>query len=242
MKHVRLLLLPVMAAALLIAGCAGFEFDSGKKITQLREGMAYAEVVALLGQPETTQLQQGRFMARWSLHVMWKGNVPHDLEFNAKTRRLIAWKANEEEYQKSQQRLATAFGVAPADAPVAPGTENPAGLGGGGQWARELLGRELVQSSSGSGHYSMKTLFLCRNGTYRFNRNSGNFGGGSYGSAYSDARSGAAGRWRASGPANAGTLVLRANNGSQQTFRVAISDEGFYLNGSKWLRGDDSGC
>ena len=111
MKHVRQLLLVVMAATLLLAGCAGFEFDSGKKITQLREGMTYPEVVALLGQPASSQLEQGRFMARWSLHVAWKGNVPYDLEFNAKTRRLIAWKANEEEYQKSQQRLAAAFGV-----------------------------------------------------------------------------------------------------------------------------------
>lgn len=237
MKHIRLLLLPVAAAALLLAGCAGFEFDSGKKITQLREGMTYPEVVTLLGQPVTSQLEQGRFMARWSLHVAWKGNVPYDLEFNAKTRRLIAWKANEEEYQKSQQRLATAFGVS-ADAPGGAETENPAASGNAEHWSKDLLGRELALISSGSGHYSQKSLFLCRNGTYRTSSNSGNFGGG----AYSDARRGAAGRWQASGPANAGVLVLRANNGSQQRYRVTVSEEGLYLDGTRWQRGKDSGC
>lgn len=238
MKHVRPLLV-VMAAALLLAGCAGFEFDSGKKITQLREGMTYPEVVALLGQPETTQLQQGRFMARWSLHVMWKGNVPHDLEFNAQTRRLIAWKANEEEYQKSQQRLGATFGVPPPDASGGAGTENPAGSGGG-HWAKELHGRELMQAgnTNSSGQYAKRTMVLCRNGTYRTSSNSGNFGGG----LAIDARGGSAGRWQASGPANAGTLVLRANNGSQQRYRVNISDEGFYLDGTKWWRGDATGC
>lgn len=235
MKHARLLLLPVMAAALLIAGCAGFEFDSGKKIAQLREGMAYAEVVALLGQPEMTQLQQGRFTARWSLHVMWKGNVPHDLEFNAKTRRLVAWSANEEEYQKSQQRLAATFGVSTD----APGTENPA-ASGGAHWAKELQGRELMQSgnTNSSGQYSKRMMILCRNGTYRTSSNSGNHGGG----LFLDSRGGSAGRWQASGPANAGTLVLRANNGSQQRYRVNISDEGFYLDGTKWWRGENAGC
>ncbi len=240
MKDVRRLSLVVMAAALLLAGCAGFEFDSGKKITQLREGMTYPEVVALLGQPESTQLDRGRFMARWSLHVMWKGNVPYDLEFNNKTRRLIAWKANEEEYQKSQQRLGAAFGV-PADAPGGPGTGGST-TSGGASWSRELLGRELALISSGTGHGSMKIMILCRNGTYRLNSESGNFGGGSYGSAYSSAQSRGAGRWQASGPAHDGTLVLRANNGSQQRYRVNVSEEGLYLDGTRWQRGKDSGC
>ncbi len=236
MKCVRQLLLVAMAATLLLAGCAGFEFDSGKKITQLRAGMSYAEVVTLLGQPESTQLDRGRFMARWSLHVMWKGNVPHDLEFNNKTRRLISWKANEEEYQKSQQRLGAALGVS-ADAPGGPGAGGST-TSGGASWSRELLGRELALISSGTGHYSQTSLYLCRNGTYRMSGNSGNFGGG----AFSDARRGGTGRWQASGPAHDGTLVLRANNGSQQRFRVNISEEGFYLDGTKWLRGKDSGC
>lgn len=236
MKRVRQLLLVVMAATLLLAGCAGFEFDSGKKITQLREGMSYAEVVALLGQPESTQLDRGRFMARWSLHVMWKGNVPHDLEFNNKTRRLIAWKANEEEYQKSQQRLGAAFGVT-ADAPGGPGANGPGASGGSGFWANELPGKKLAYINSSHGSYTEKYIFLCRNGTYRLAGNSGNFGAG----AYSDARSGSAGRWQASGSANAGTLVLRSNSGSQTRYRLTFEDAKLYMDGTRWSY-VDAGC
>lgn len=237
MKHVHQLLLPVLAAVLLLAGCASFEFNSGEKTTQLREGMTYSEVVTLLGEPASSQLAQGRLMVRWSLHVMWKGFVPYDLEFNAKTRRLIAWKANEAEYQKSQQQMATTFGVS-ANIPGGSGSQNPTVSGNSAEWSKELLGRELVRISSGTGNYSSKTLFLCRNGTYRTSSDSGNFGGG----AFSSARSGASGSWQASGPANAGLLILKANNGSQQQYRVNISEEGLYLDGTKWLRGDDSGC
>ncbi len=233
MKHVRQLLLVAMAATLLLAGCAGFEFDSGKKITQLRAGMSYAEVVALLGPPESTQRDRGRFMARWSLHVMWKGNVPHDLEFNNKTRRLISWKANEEEYQKSQQRLGAALGVSTD----APGTENPAGSGNSGYWTNELSGKKLVLIQSSSGSYTEKYIFLCRNGTYRLSGNSGNFGAG----AFSDARRGAAGRWQVSGSAGGGTLVLRNNNGSRLSYRIAFEDSKLYLDGTRWSY-VDAGC
>ena len=133
------------------------------------------------------------------------------------------------------QNAATTFERAGA---TASRSASAGGAAAGGQWSKELLGRELALISSGTGYYSQKTLFLCRNGTYRTSSDSGNFGGG----AVIGSSGGASGRWQASGPANGGLLILRTINGSQQTYKVNISDEGFYLDGTKWLRGDDSGC
>jgi hypothetical protein len=236
MKHVRQLLVVVMATTLLLAGCAGIELDSGKKITQLREGMTYPEVIALLGQPSSSQLEQGRYMARWWLHGAWKGFTPYDLEFNAKTRRLVAWKENEAEYQKNRQQMAAAFGM-PTNAQGGPGAENPAASGNSGYWTNELSGKKLALIQSGTGYYSEKYIFLCRNGSYRMKSNSGNFGGG----LASDAKNGSTGRWQALGSANAGTLILQSNNGSQLRYRLAFEDKKLYLDGTRWSY-VDGGC
>lgn len=99
------LLLPIMAVILLLGSCASFEFNEGQKTTQLHQGMSYAEVVELLGEPKSSQLEHGKLMVRWSLHVIYKGFVPYDMAFNAKTRKLVSWRANEEEYQKSQLQM-----------------------------------------------------------------------------------------------------------------------------------------
>jgi hypothetical protein len=202
--------------------------------------MAYPEVVALLGKPASSQQAQGRLVVRWNLHVAFKGNVPYDLEFNARTRRLLSWKANEEEYRKEQQRLAAAFGM-PPPAPDEPATDAPATAGNSGSWTGELAGKKIVLIQSGTGFYSSKSIALCRTGVYRQSGESGHFGSGRNFSAATSGNHQASGRWQASGSLQNGTLVLRGFDGSQQQFRIAIRDDKLFLDGTRWLR-DAAGC
>jgi len=225
MKPAYQLFMSMLAAVFLLAGCASFEFDSGEKVAKLHKDMPYSEVVSLLGEPESTKVEQGRLKAIWSLHVAWKGMVPHNLEFNEKTRRLISWKANDEEFQNSQDQVSN-LNAEPVVTPTVAVPKSQVTTIKHAQWSDALLGRELEQSSSSKNRSAKKTMFLCRNGDYKT----------------SSANGGPSGTWLASGPASAGLLTLRGNSGSVQKYKVKASKNTLLLNGAKWMIGKDSGC
>jgi hypothetical protein len=241
----RFLALPLLiVTTLFLSACAGggsIGLGAAEKTKKLREGMSYPEVVALLGEPASTQLEGGKLKARWSLHEYWKGWVPYDLEFNAKTKKLTAWKVNEAEYQRSQQQLAAQLGVAPSTDPApatAPGQPGAAAAGDASHWTNYLAGRKLVRIYTGSGYREMENLRLCRNGVYHKSNESGGFGGGV--SMASQGRN--SGRWQASGPSSAGVLTLQGNGGGRTTYKVTLGNDGVYLNGTRYLRDGDAGC
>ena len=97
----RNLFFVLFIAAVFLTGCvtsSKLGLDSVKKTNQLRPGMAYGEVVSLLGEPKSSQMVGGKWIVRWSLHQMWKGWVPYDMVFNPKTKTLVSWSANEAAY------------------------------------------------------------------------------------------------------------------------------------------------
>ena len=89
-----------------LCACGGaLGLHSAEKTNQLRPGMTYQEVVGILGEPESSQPVQGKWIVRWYLHESAKGWVPYDMVFDPTEKTLIAWSANEQEYQRRQQQM-----------------------------------------------------------------------------------------------------------------------------------------
>ena len=104
MKRAQVLLAVVAFA--LTAGCASMGMNSVQKLNRLSPGMSSEEVQAILGEPKSSEVQGDKWILKYTLHENWKGFVPYYVVFNKDTRTLESWYADEEEYQRSQARMA----------------------------------------------------------------------------------------------------------------------------------------
>jgi hypothetical protein len=111
---------------------------------------------------------------------------------------------------------------------------------GAGSWAAELGGRYLVRFYSGSGYHEKHELWLCSNGNYAYAMDGGGFTSGVASGAFGNVSEGA---WTASGSAGApGQLDLVGADGRRMSLRVEVGSDGIYLDGTRWMRGDNSRC
>jgi len=209
---------------LFLAGCATGGFDSIRKTAQLQAGMSYDEAVALLGPPKTTVMQGGKKVSTFWLHQAYRGNVPMDLVFDAKTNRLESWQENAEKFAASQARLAAltqALEQSGATGGKAAGPNDP-------DLQRKIAG--LWWGYAGS---TERQIGLCADGTYQDYTESGYSGHSSnqYGDetmAWGSAgQGGGQGRWTVNGNSESGTIHVTYSNGNTTEIRYrAINDPG----------------
>lgn len=102
-----------------------------------------------------------------------------------------------------------------------------------------LKGRYLVRFHSGSGYHEKQEIWLCSDGSYAM---SADGGGATAGVASGAFRGGHNGRWTAQGALGGGSLTLKAQDGRELRFKVADGKDGLYLDGRRWLRGDNKRC
>jgi hypothetical protein len=111
---------------------------------------------------------------------------------------------------------------------------------GNDEWQPYLSGRYLARYYTTSGYTESTELWLCSDGSFYFNDQAGGFGGGASG-AYQGRGDG---QWSATGAGATGTLTLRWASGEESRWALEYNydaDE-LYLNGSRWLRGNNERC
>ena len=89
----------------IIIGCAAGGFNSVQKLNQITPGMSSEEVIQILGQPNSSQMTDDKWVLKYSLHEKWKGNVPYYMVFNKESKQLETWYENEAEYQRNQAQM-----------------------------------------------------------------------------------------------------------------------------------------
>jgi len=111
----------------------------------------------------------------------------------------------------------------------------PAAAGG---WANYLRGRYIVRLYTSGNYREKHELWLCSDGTFLSALDGGGFTAGVASGAFGSNRSG---DWSASGDlAAAGTLTLTSGNGQSSQMTARMDADGLYLNGERWLRGDEN--
>jgi len=109
-----------------------------------------------------------------------------------------------------------------------------------GSWAAYLQGRYLVKLYTGNGYSEKHELWLCSNGNYARLTDGGGFGMDGTSAAFSGGTEGA---WTATGgTSGVGTLSLVATDGTRAQLGVEMGSDGVYLNGERWMRGDNTRC
>ena len=93
MKHIIILIFTVA-----ISGCS---FNSIKKTTYLEPGLTTSEVREIMGEPSSSEFSDEYMVWKYTLQKPWVGYIPHYLAFD-EDRRLVAWKANMNEYYAHQ--------------------------------------------------------------------------------------------------------------------------------------------
>ena len=221
--------------------------DSAQKTNQLRPGMTYQEVVGILGEPESSQNVQGKWIVRWSLHEHWKGWVPYDMVFDPKKKTLLAWSANEREYQRRQQQLMQQWGQkvgpttpgGPGGAAATTGSSDP-------QLMRQMAGNYYSFSSAGVGYSggTERRVTLCPNGTYYTATESGYSGGGGTPGAWGTAsQGGGRGTWRIEGNLQQGTIVTLDSGGKATTYRYQrCGSDCVYFGNNKFAYAGSASC
>ncbi len=222
-----------------ICACAGGGFDSVKKTRQLQPGMSYQEVVALLGEPETTQFKNGKWIATFWLHQQWKGNVPYELVFDPKTKTLISWAENEQKYTQNQKRLEKTFApLLNQGASGSPGPNDAALM-------QKFAGYYYSFSSAGVGYSggTERKLMLCPDGRYYDSAESGYSGGAGTSGAWGTASQGSGGgRWSIQGNMNNGTITFSNSKGTNQVQYKRCASDCVYFGSVKFAYAGPPNC
>jgi len=202
------------------AGCSSMGMNSVTKLNQLSPGMTQEEVIKVLGQqPKSTQLKGEAWILKFSLHENWKGFVPYYMVFDAETKKLVSWYADETEYEKNQARLAETF---------KPLLESGGGAGGAGGPDDTNLKQWIAGEYYSYVGSTERTLILCENGKFSYaseasysgTRNSD--GTTDWGAA---SRSGNAGSWTINGSKEEGTVTLKYSSGKTGSMKYRPSGE-----------------
>ena len=223
-----------IAALCLTVACASLSMNSVQKVSQLSPGMSSDQVVAILGEPKSSEVKNDHLVLKYTLHENWKGFVPYYFVFDKDTRQLQSWYADEEEYQRSQQQMAETFrplleGQNQAGAAAPAGPNDP-------DLQRWITGNYYSYSSSMVvSASSERSLALCVDGQFRmtgqFSASGSRDSGGNTGWG-SVSEGGNAGSWTISGDRQSGTITLAFANGTTQSvsYRVGSqSDQTMYF-------------
>jgi hypothetical protein len=220
--------LVVMGAIWLTAGCASMGMNSVQKLRQLSPGMSSDQVVEILGEPESAQMTEDKWILNYTLHENWKGFVPYLVVFDKDTRRLEAWFEDEEGYQRAQAQMGETFAPLLETGVQASGGAAPAGPNDP-DLQRWITGNYYYFSSSQVVSASSERSFaLCVAGRFRATAEFSASGSGGSGGATdwgSASQSGNAGRWTISGDRQSGTITLTYGNGSTRSLRYQVASQ-----------------
>jgi len=109
-----------------------------------------------------------------------------------------------------------------------------------GGWANYLLGRYVVRLYTSGTYHEKHELWFCSDGRFVSAMDGGGFTAGVASGAFG---SNSTGRWSASGDTSAtGTIAFVPGNGQQWEMKAQLGADGLYLNGERWLRGDNTRC
>jgi len=238
-----IVLLFAMSAILLLSGCATMGESAGlgtaDKTAQLKPGMKYEQVEALLGKPESSKTVKGQQIVRWNLHEYWKGWVPYDMVFDARQKTLVSWSANEKEFQASQQKWAGMLGTSgsASGAAKAQGSQGAAAAPGASDAGlmRQMSATYYSFSSAGVGYSggTERRVVLCPDGRYHSGSESGYSGGAGTAGAWGSAsqRKGQ-GTWRIVGNTQQGTMTTISSDGTPTEYPYRSCGQGCYYFGN----------
>lgn len=214
--------------------------NSVQLTNQLRPGMTYEEVENILGTPNSTRSEDGKWIARWNLQEMWRGYIPYDMVFDPEKMTLISWGENTEAFEQQQLKLKELVDEITRQAetqqnevtggytdPQAPDFENNPEL------MRYFAGSYYSFSAVGGGQTggTERTVSLCPDGKYFSNTESG-YSGDGWGTA---SQGGASGTWRITGTKTSGTIVTTDRSGRSTTYRYEVCGDGcIYFGNNKF--------
>jgi hypothetical protein len=241
-----------VAGTLFLTSCINTKtiaLNSIELTNQLRPGMTYDEVEAIMGEPKSSLMDEDKWIARWNLQEMWKGYVPYDLVFTAGERTLISWSENSEAFEARQAQLKQFSEELEKQAP--PVTEESAT----GQPASFESDQSLVSFFEGS-YYSYsavgggqtggteRKLSLCANGRYDLSTESGYSGGaGTSGAWGTSGQGGGTGSWKITGNKNTGTISFTNREGKTTTYKYETCGSGcIYIGNVKYAYSGKAYC
>jgi hypothetical protein len=201
--------------------------NSVQRLNQLAPGMTSDEVVEVLGEPESSEMTEDKWVLKYTLHENWKGHVPYFVVFDRNTRQLLSWHEDEEGYRRNQEQLGETFrpmveGQNQGGAATPVGPNDP-------ELQRWITGNYYSFSSSAVvSASSERSLTLCVNGQFRAagefsasgNRDSG--GNTDWGAA---SQGGEAGAWTISGNRQSGTITLSYPDGSTRAIQYRVGSQ-----------------
>ncbi len=239
----RIVILFAISGIILISGCATMGESVGlgtaDKTAQLKTGMQYEQVEALLGKPESSKIVKGQQIVRWNLHEYWKGWVPYDMVFDARKKTLVSWSANEKEYLASQQKWASMFGSSEDRSGTTKSQSSRSTTAASGAsdtgLMRQMSATYYSFSSAGVGSSggTERRVVLCPDGRYLSGSESGYSGGAGTAGAWGSAsqRKGQ-GTWRIVGNTHQGTLTTISADGTPTEYRYQSCGQGCYYFGN----------
>jgi len=253
MKRIQFAIVVAFAVCLtLLQSCGSTQtmaLNSVQLTNQLQPGMSYDEVVQILGNPKSSQMAGDEWICRWNLQEMWVGYKPYDMIFDPKTRTLISWSENEEDFQKKQEQLKE-LNTALEQSTATSGGSGGSGGGSGNASATGPNDPQLMQQFAGT-YYSFSavgggqtggtetSVTLCPDGTYIQSSETG-YSGSGWGSA---SQGGNRGTWRIVGNMNQGTLTTVSSSGSATEYKFSrCGNDCVYFGNNKFAYAGPPNC
>jgi hypothetical protein len=229
-----------MCVLLVMFGCASMEemtgFGSASKTAQLRKGMTYEQVEALLGQPKSSTTAKGQLVVRWDLHEYGKGWVFYDMVFDPDKKTLVSWSENEEAYQAHQKKWSSILAPLGGASGTTPGQGGPSPAGPSDPALMRQMSATYYSFSSAGYGYTASTerrVILCPDGRYYSGSESGYSGGAGTAGAWGSASQGKGqGTWRIVGNTQEGTLTTISADGTPTEYRYRSCGQGCYYFGN----------
>ncbi len=233
---------------LLLAGCAGvgLELNTVEKTKKLAPGMTREEVVAILGEPKSSEFKEGKWVLKYSLHENWRGWVPYQIVFDKNTRKLVSWHSDETAYEKQQKKWKDVLTPKGASAKGVSGGQMTANTPDARRWTERLSGMRLAYRStygdaSGGGTTS-DDYYLCSDGTFFSSLSSTDSFDGSGGFGYGNSSGRASGKWRileADGEVN---IIATYNDGSEDSSVLTEEDGKTLIDGVRYFVVENDQC
>jgi hypothetical protein len=223
MRHVPNIV--VVSACFLVLSCASMGMNSVQKLNQLSPGMSSEEVIKIFGEPKSSQMANGKWILKYTLHENWKGYVPYYIVFDNSTRKLESWYEDEAGYQRLQTQMGELFkpllqNQGGAATPAGPNDPDLQKWIAGTYYS---FTSSMVVSAS-----SERTYVLCGNGKFRITGESsysGSQGGNGTTGWGSASQSGNSGNWAISGDRQSGTITLSYGNGTTKQVKYRVGSQ-----------------
>ncbi|MBW6534206.1 MAG: hypothetical protein K0B11_04315 [Mariniphaga sp.] len=251
-KHNFFSFIIVFALIILLSGCASMktmQLNSIELTSQLRPGLSYTEVEALMGKPKSSQMVGEQWIARWNLQEMWRGYIPYDLVFNASDQTLLSWSENTQAFNQKQEQLKVI-------ADELQKAEQASAASGQGEPSAAFENNQALMNYFEGAYYSFsavgggqtggteRKLSLCTNGRYISSSESGYSGDAGTAGAWGTAsQGGGGGTWKITGSKTAGTIAMTNAGGKTNTYKFETCGDGcIYIGNTKYAYAGNPEC